>query len=162
MMMQHFLAKLRRNSDGGALVEMVFALPIMFILIVGIVVIGKAIHVHQSLTDGNRAAVRYLTRVVDPCLALEQQRAFGLLITRSTDWSKTPLFEDWPATYADFTADTDFTTTLTGCTGGALAGDVLTLRTRYQIGDSFGILWIIGQEGGFFVEALHQQRHTGV
>jgi len=162
MMMQHLLAKLRRNSDGGALVEMVFALPILFILIVGIVVIGKAIHVHQSLTDGNRAAVRYLTRVVDPCLALEQQRAFGLLITRSSDWSKTPLFDDWPKTYAEFTADGDFTITLSGCTGGALVGSVLTLRTRYRIEDSLGILWIVGKEGGFFVEALHQERHTGV
>ena len=161
-MKQHFNKSLRRNTGGNVMVEMVFALPMLFVLIVGILEVGKAIHRHQTITDGTRAAVRYLTRVVDPCLALEQQRAFGLLITRSTDWSKTPLFPDWPTSYVEFTGDADFTTTLTGCVGGALVGDVLTLRTRYRIADSSGILDIIGHEGGFFVETVHQERHMGV
>jgi hypothetical protein len=156
------IAKLHRNSSGNVIVEMVFALPMLFVLIVGIVEVGQAIHRHQTITDGTRAAVRYLTRVPDPCLALEQQRAFGLLVTRSTDWSKTPLFPDWPATYAAFTSDTKFTTTLTGCTEGALLGDVLTLRTRYRIADSSGVLDIIGHKDGFFIETLHQERHIGL
>ncbi len=144
------------------MVEMVFAVPMLLIFAVGVIEIGRAIHMHQALTDGTRAAVRYLTRVPDPCIAQEQSRAFGLLVTRSTDWSEAPQFPDWPANEAEMQADTDFVPTITGCVGGALAGEQLTLHVRYRLGDTFGVLHIIGMEDGVFMEAIHQERHMGV
>lgn len=156
------LRRLARDEAGGPLVEMVMATPLILLLIVGITEIGQAIHYHQVLSDGTRAGVRYLTRVADPCADGEQERALSLLVTRSMNWSNPPVFDEWPDDKAGVDGDARFDITFTGCTGGALDGEILTMDARYRFTDDSGVLRFIGLEGGFWIGGRHQERHIGL
>ena len=71
------LARLWKDRRGSAMVEFAFALPILAIIVVGVLEIGRAIHYHQALTEGVRAGVRYLTRVGEPCRTQPRTRRSG-------------------------------------------------------------------------------------
>jgi hypothetical protein len=116
-------------------------------------------HYYHAVTDGSRAAARYLSRVENPCDSDELDRAAGLAATRSTDWSKPPLFADWPTDAAGM--GTTFQTTVSECSGGALDGETITYVTSYQYNDAFGILGWFGMTPGFWLNGVHQEVHIG-
>src|SRR5262245_53310515 len=124
MMMKMNLRRLRDDCSGSALVEFVFAIPILLIFLAGIVELGSMMWYYHAVTDASRAAGRYLSRVENPCDPAELDRASGLAATRSTDWSRAPLFADWPASAGDM-GDT-FQTTVPECSAGALTGETIT------------------------------------
>lgn len=157
------LKQLFRDESGGPLVEMVMVTPLLLMILVGIISIGQAIHYHQALSDGARAGVRYLTRVSDPCAQIEQDRAIGLLVTRSLDWANDPIFDEWPSDSGGVAADSKFDISISGCDeSGALTGGLITMDARYQLSDTTGVLRFIGLEGGFWVGGRHQQSHIGL
>jgi Flp pilus assembly protein TadG len=148
-----------RDTSGAALVEFVFAIPILLIVFAGIVELGTMMHYYHALTDGSRAAARYLSRVENPCDAAELTRAAGLAATRTSDWSGAPLFYDWPATAGE--AGATFQTSVPECAGGALDGETITFVTSYQYNDAFGALVFLGYASGFWLNGVHQESHIG-
>lgn len=161
--MLRFIERLIKDDSGGPLVEMVMVTPLLLTVLVGITEMGQAIHYHQALSDGARAGVRYLTRVSDPCLEAEQQRAVSLLVTRSMNWSNAPIFDEWPGDFAGVSADPKFNIAFSGCDeSGVLTGEVITMDARYQLSDSTGVLRYIGLEGGFWIGGRHQERYIGL
>jgi Flp pilus assembly protein TadG len=156
--------RLWEDRRGSALVEFAFALPILAVIVVGVLEVGRAIHYHQALTEGVRAGARYLTRVADPCSGGAKQAAVGLLVTRSSDWSNPPLFYDWPADYGSSTSDPDFQVDISGCDSvtGELAGSTVTMTAQFTFSDSLGVLNWIGHAGGIAMQAGHQERWIGL
>lgn len=148
-----------RASGGNAAVEYAFALPIFITFILGIIEFGQGLHMYHSLTDGSRAAVRYLSRVPDPCLAAEQSAASGLLVTRSMTWSNPPLFAGWPVAAGDLGGD--FQVQYVGCTAGAMDGETLTSDVTYQFAGVTGLLPMIGLNNGLAIRVFHQERYIG-
>ena len=151
--------RLRDDCSGAALVEFVFAIPILLIFFAGIVELGSMMWYYQALTDGSRAAVRYLSRVENPCDAGELDRAASLSATRTTNWSSPPLFGDWPASAAD--AGTTFQISVPECSAGTLTGETITFVTSYQYNDIFGALAFLGYAPGFWLNGVHQEAHIG-
>ena len=157
------LRKLCRDQEGGPLVEMVLGLPLILILVVGVTQFGQAIHRHQVLTDGTRAAGRYLSRVSDPCADAEQARAAGLVVTRTIDWSEDPAFVDWPESKDEMDSDGNFDIVVEGCDEtGILTGDAFGVRARNLFADDLGVLRFVNHQGGFWLEAFHVERHIGL
>ena len=148
-----------RDTAGAALVEFVFAIPILLTFFAGIVELGTMMHYYHALTDGSRAAARYLSRVENPCDAAELARATGLAATRTTDWSGAPSFYDWPTSAGE--VGTIFQTTVPECSGGALDGETITFVTSYQYNDAFGALAFLGYASGFWLNGVHQESHIG-
>jgi Flp pilus assembly protein TadG len=148
-----------RNTSGAALVEFVFAIPILLIVFAGIVELATMMHYYHALTDASRAAARYLSRVENPCDEAELARATGLAATRTTDWSGTPSFADWPATAGE--VGTTFQVSVPECTGGVLDGETITFVTSYQYKDAFGALVFLGYASGFWLNGVHQESHIG-
>ncbi|MBL9098496.1 MAG: pilus assembly protein [Alphaproteobacteria bacterium] len=147
------------DRSGAAMVEFIFAVPILLILFAGIVELGTMMHYYHAVTDGSRAAARYLSRVEDPCDQAELDRAAGLAATRSTDWSGDPLFHDWPTSAAGL--GSGFQVTVQECAGGALSGETITFVTSYQYNDAFGALFLFGYTDGFWLNGVHQEVHIG-
>lgn len=145
------------DQRGSSIVEFALVLPILSIIVVGIVDIGRAIHYHQALTEGVRAGARYLTRVADPCSSAAMEGAVGLLVTRSIDWSNPPLFPDWPSSYAAANASTTFQATRVGCAGNpsALSGTTITMEVRYDYASTIG--WF-----DYTLRAGHEERYIGL
>lgn len=159
MMKRYNPRRLRDDSSGAALVEFVFAIPILLIFVAGIVELGSMMWCYHAVTDGSRAAARYLSRVENPCDAAELSRATGLAATRSLDWSRPPLFSDWPSSAGE--VGPTFQTTVPECSGGALTGDTITFVTSYQYNDAIGGLAFIGYASGFWLNGVHQEVHIG-
>jgi Flp pilus assembly protein TadG len=141
------------------MVEFIFAIPILLILFAGIVEVGTMMHYYHAVTDGSRAAARYLSRVEDPCDQGELDRAAGLAATRSSDWSGAPLFADWPSSAAG--VGTNFQIAVQECSGGALSGETITFVTSYQYDDAFGALFFLGYAEGLWLNGVHQEVHIG-
>ena len=152
------------DRRGSAIVEFVFAFPVLVLIMVGVLEIGRAIHYHQALTEGVRAGVRYMTRVADPCSNASKQAAVGLLVTRSVNWSNPPLFADWPASYASSTTDPDFQVQFTDCNAGPgqLVGPVVSMTADFTFSDSLGVLHWIGHEGGIPMVSGHEEVWIGL
>jgi len=148
-----------RDAHGGALVEFVIAIPILFIIVAGIIELGTMMHYYHAVTDASRAAARYLSRVEDPCDADEIDRATSLAATRTTDWTGTPSFADWPATASD--VGPIFQVTVPECSGGTLSAGAITFVTSYRYYDAFGALAFIGYGSGFWLNGIHQESHIG-
>lgn len=148
-----------RSDSGAALVEFVFAIPILLVIVAGIIELGTMMHYYHALSDGSRAAARYLSRVDNPCDAAELDRAAGLAATRSSDWSGAPLFADWPSSAAG--VGTTFQISVPECSGGTLSGETITFVTSYQYNDAFGALAFIGYASGFWLTGVHQESHLG-
>ena len=157
-------ARLWKDSRGSALVEFAYALPILAIIVVGILEIGRANHYHQALTEGVRAGVRYLTRVGDPCATSSKQGAVGLIVTRSIDWTSPPLFGDWPDSYAAATSDPNFQVEFADCDAntGELTGMNVSMTAEFMYSDSLGVLDWIGHEGGIPMQAVHEEVWIGL
>jgi Flp pilus assembly protein TadG len=149
---------------GSAMVEFALAFPILAIILVGVLEIGRAIHYHQALTEGVRAGVRYLTRVGDPCSAASKQAAVGLLMTRSIGWSNPPLFADWPASYASSTTDPDFQVQFADCNAGTgqLVGPVVSMTAEFTFSDSLGVLGRVGHKNGIPMVSSHEEVWIGL
>ncbi|MCI0429147.1 MAG: pilus assembly protein [Rhodospirillales bacterium] len=156
--------KLWNDRRGSALVEFAYALPILFIIVVGILEVGRAIHYHQALTEGVRAGVRYLTRVGDPCSSGSRQGAVGLVVTRSIGWNNPPLFADWPEDYASSTSDPEFQVEFADCDPGTgqLTGPTVSMTAEFTYSDSLGVLDWIGHEGGMPMQAGHEEVWIGL
>jgi len=151
------------DRRGSAMVEFAFAFPILAVILVGVLEIGRAIHYHQALTEGVRAGVRYLTRVADPCSSASKQAAVGLLVTRSINWSNPPLFANWPASYALSTTDPDFRVQFTDCNaGGQLVGPVVSMTADFTYSDSLGVLQWIGHGDGIPMVSDHEEVWIGL
>lgn len=148
-----------RDTKGAALVEFVIAIPILLIIVAGVIELGSMMHYYHAVTDASRAAARYLSRVEDPCDAGELDRATSLAATRTTDWSGSPSFADWPASAAD--VGPTFQISVPECSGGALTGDKITFVTSYQYNDAIGALAFIGYASGFWLNGVHQEIHIG-
>ena len=151
--------RLIEDRSGAAMVEFMFAIPILLIIFAGIVELGSIMHYYQALSDGSRAAARYLSRVEDPCDPAELDHAASLAATRSSDWSAPPALRDWPSSSAGVGAT--FQISVPECSGGALSGDVITFITSYQYRDAFGALALFGDAEGFWLTGLHQEVHLG-
>jgi hypothetical protein len=160
-------------------VEFLFGVLFVVILMIGFLEMGRAIHYYQVLTDGARSGGRYLTRVENPCDAAAVEEALGLVVTRSADWSRPPIFTDWPVQanfpeslaagdygYAFHFDDADhFAVEVQGCTGGAVAeenwdGKVI-LIVGYQYRDYLGFLAFLGLQEGFWITGRHEEQHIG-
>jgi len=152
------------DRRGSAMVEFALAFPILAVILVGVLEVGRAIHYHQALTEGVRAGVRYLTRVADPCSAASEQAAVGLLVTRSIDWSNSPLFGDWPATYASSTTAPDCHVQFANCNAGTgqLVGPLVSMTADFTFSDSLGVLQWIGDENGIPLESDHEEVWIGL
>ena len=159
---------------GVAAVELAFAVPVLVILLVAVINLGRAIQYHEALADGSRAALRYLTRVEDPCNGQALDAAVSLAVTRSLGWSTgSPQFADWPTadtwpmignnpiSGTPFTRGTgDFEMRLVGCTEEG-PDPTMTLEIRHRYTDIFGLLDQIGHGGGFWISGRHQERFVG-
>ena len=158
------LARLWKDRRGSAMVEFAFALPILAVIVVGVLEIGRAIHYHQALTEGVRAGVRYLTRVGDPCSSGSKQGAVGLVVTRSIGWNNPPLFADWPADYASSTSDPEFQVEFADCDVGTgqLTGPVISMTAEFTYSDSLGVLDWIGHDDGIPMLAGHEEVWIGL
>ena len=102
--------------------------------------------------------------------------AVGLAVTRSSDWSRPPIFGDFPDE-ADFPADVssyDFNfgsdhphveVEMEGCDGGAMADEnwdeKVILKVKYRYQDYLGLLVFLGLEEGFWIVGRHEERHIG-
>jgi TadE-like protein len=164
MMAPTFVKRLIADRRGSALVEFAFAMPVMMIIFLGVTEIGRAIQYHEAITDGSRAAVRYLTRLPDPCSDAAMNDAVSLVVTRTLGWSGPPLFPDWPSSYAAAKSSTRFTATRDGCDPGTgkLTGSTLTLTVQYTFGDYVGWMSWVGHPGGILMTAVHQERYIGI
>lgn len=149
----------QKDESGAALVELVLAIPIFIFIIVGMVEVGRMVYFHHALTDGSRAAARYLSRVEDPCAPNEISRAAGLVVTRSSDWSYPPFFNDWPDSFG--AVGDNFQINVPECVGGALGGEALTVVSSYRLTSATGLIAIIGVFGPAWIVGLHQERHIG-
>ncbi len=160
---------------GVAAVELGFAVPVLVILLVAVINLGRAVQYHEALVDGSRAALRYLTRLENPCNGQALDAATSLAVTRSLGWNTgTPQFTDWPTADtwptigdnpiagAPYTRGTgDFEVRLAGCAEEG-PNDTLTLEIRHRYTDIFGLLDEIGHGGGFWISGRHQERFIGV
>ncbi len=175
-------SKLRRlvaDRRGSSSVEFLFGVLFVVILMIGFLEMGRAIHYYQVLSDGARSGGRYLSRVENPCDEAAIQEALGLVITRSVDWSRPPIFGDWPE-QADFPASLTggtygyefyfdgmehFAVEVQGCTGGALSEDnwdgKVILMVGYQYRDYLGFLAFLGLQEGFWITGRHEEQHIG-
>jgi Flp pilus assembly protein TadG len=158
------LARLWKDRRGSAMVEFAFALPILAIIVVGVLEIGRAIHYHQALTEGVRAGVRYLTRVGEPCQNSAKDAAVGLIVTRSIGWDNPPLFADWPADEASWASDPTFQVEFADCDAntGELNGATVSMTAEFTYSDSLGVLGWIGHEGGIPMVAGHEEVWIGL
>jgi hypothetical protein len=175
-------SKLRRlvaDRRGSSSVEFLFGVLFVVILMIGFLEMGRAIHYYQALSDGARSGGRYLTRVENPCDEAAVEEALGLVVTRSSDWSRPPIFGDWPVqdnfpetlTGGDYGYkfqfdDADhFEVEVQGCTGGAMSeenwdGKVI-LIVSYQYRDYLGFLAFLGLQNGFPISSRHEEQHIG-
>src|SRR5262245_27709926 len=152
------------DRRGSAMVEFALAFPVLAVILVGVLEVGRAIHYHQALTEGVRAGVRYLTRVADPCSAASKQAAVGLLVTRSVNWSNPPLFGDWPATYASSTTGPDFHVQFANRNAGTgqLVGPLVSMSADFTFADSLGVLQWIGDGNGIPLQSDHEEVWIGL
>jgi hypothetical protein len=174
-MKQSVLRRLAADRRGSSSVEFLFGVLFVAILLIGFLEMGRAIHYYQALTDGARSGGRYLTRVENPCDEAAIEEALGLVITRSADWSRPPIFTDWPqqADFPDSLGDYDFSfdgvdhfeVEMQGCDSGTMAGDnwdgKVILMVKYQYRDYLGLLAFLGLEEGFLIVGRHEERHIG-
>jgi Flp pilus assembly protein TadG len=68
----------RGHSSGQALVEFALVLPILMVLLMGIIELGRAWHMRQVLTDAAREGAR-LAVVADPVLATSAATKLAVL-----------------------------------------------------------------------------------
>ncbi len=171
-------SKLRRmvaDRRGSSSVEFVFGVLFVVILMIGFLEMGRAIHYYQVLSDGARSGGRYLTRVENPCDEAAIQEALGLVITRTIDWSRPPIFGDWPELAAfpaglgdynfSFVGADHFEVEMQGCDSGAMAvdnwGGKVILMVKYQYRDYLGLLAFLGLQEGFWIVGRHEEQHIG-
>jgi len=157
------LGRLWADRRGNNAVEFVWALPILVFIVIGVYDIGRAIHYHQGMTEGVRAGVRYLTRLADPCSPAAMEAAVGLVVTRSIDWSGSPLFPDWPKDYAAASSSSTFQVTRTGCDAntGALTGATVELEAQYDY-DMMNMVFTDMSMLDVTLHARHQEVHIGL
>jgi Flp pilus assembly protein TadG len=153
------ICNLIKDTRGAALVEFVFAAPMLFLFLAGMLELGHFMWYYQAVSDGSRAAARYLSRVESPCDLDELDRAAALAATRTSDWSGTPLFADWPAAAGDL--GTNFQISVSQCSAGALSGELITFVVSYQYNDPIGLLSFFGESGGFWLNGVHEEVHIG-
>jgi hypothetical protein len=167
------------DRRGSSSVEFLFGVLFVAILMIGFLEMGRAIHYYQALSDGARSGGRYLTRVENPCDPAAVEEALGLVVTRSADWSRPPIFSDWPV-QANFPAslaggtygyefyfdDADhFAVEVQGCIDGAMSEDnfdeKVILMVGYRYRDYLGLLAFLGLQDGFWIVGRHEEQHIG-
>jgi hypothetical protein len=153
------------DRRGGAVVEFAFGFALLAIMAGGIIDLGRAVLVHHALTDGARAAARYLARVADPCSAEARAAALNLLVTRRLDGSDPPVFADWPEP-SRWTGGSGHRFIVGGCGGGppARPGEPrnVTVSVRVPYEGVVGMLGLFGFEDGLVVGATHDERRIGL
>jgi hypothetical protein len=175
-------SKLRRmvaDRRGSSSVEFLLGVLMVVALMVGFLEMGRAIHYYQALSDGARAGGRYLTRVENPCDVAAVEEALGLVITRSADWSRPPIFGDWPVqdnvpgSFTDgaygykfiFDDAEHFRAEVQGCSGGAVKEDnwdgKVILIVGYEYQDYLGLLNFLSLQDGFWITGRHEEQHIG-
>lgn len=170
------LKQLATDRRGSSSVEFLFGVLFVAVLLIGFLEMGRAIHYYQVLSDGARSGGRYLTRVANPCTQPEVKAAVGLAVTRSADWSRPPIFGDWPGESSfpasltnysfAFAGDPDFEIKVEGCDSGAIASNnwdqKVILFVRYKYRDYLGLLAFLGLQEGFWIVGRHEERHIGL
>lgn len=72
------IARVRRQESGAVLVEFVVILPLVLILLLGVIEIGRGLFYHHYITNGVRDGLRYLSRA--PLTAAEIDRAKAIVV----------------------------------------------------------------------------------
>jgi Flp pilus assembly pilin Flp len=178
-MKRPLLRRFVTDRRGSSSVEFLLGVLFVAILMIGFLEMGRAIHYYQTLSDGARSGGRYLTREENPCDEAAIQAALGLAITRSSDWSRPPIFTDWPvqASFPDtlgsnaygyeftFNGAEHFAVELQGCSEGVMAEENLDgkiiLIVKYQYQDYIGLLAFLGLQDGFWIVGRHEEQHIG-
>lgn len=153
--MRLLLSRLKRDERGSPMVELVFALPIFLILVVGGVELGKIIYTYHVLSDGTRAAARYLARIPNPC---DASTAASFVSTRTRDWSGTPQMTGWPANNGQVGIASGFVVTVTGAgCGTSLATDPLTVTAQAEYQSATGLMDLVQLQEGIWLSGRNQQ-----
>lgn len=148
---------LLRANRGNAAVEFGLIAPLLLVLFLGIVEVGRVLHHHHVIVKGMRDAGRYLSRVVDPNDATSQTVARNLAMRASIDASAPLLLGYW----TDPTSVDIVIATFDNSTGklrGEATIPLVTVTANVPYGGSIFPGWLFS---GVTLTASHQERHIG-
>jgi Flp pilus assembly protein TadG len=101
--MSGWLNSASRDERGSIVVEFAFALPLLLLLLVGIVEIGRAYYQADAVEKGLRAAASYLARNDLPWTASDVMVARNIARTGTLDGSGPVLASGWSDAAASLT-----------------------------------------------------------
>ncbi len=148
---------LLRANQGNAAIEFGLFAPLLLVLFLGIVEVGRVLQHHHVIVKGMRDAGRYLSRVDDPNDATSQTVARNLAMRASIDGSAPLLLYYWnDPTSVDVNVAT-FDNSAGKLRGGATI-PLVTVTANVSYGGSIFPGWLFS---ALTLTASHQERHIG-
>lgn len=161
--MTRLFRQFRDCTSGSALLETTIIFPLVLILMVGTIEMGRAVHVYHTADKSMRSAVRYLARVSEPATcdgSWGQENAKNLAVFGTTDPpdGAYPLIAGWddlaePVTFSFPQRDPE-------CSE-PFPDDPLVLRIAADIPMTVQLLEAIGLPSTVTIRVRHEERHIG-
>lgn len=159
--MMRLLRQLRECTSGTAMLETAIVFPLVAILMLGTIEIGRAVHVYHTADKSMRSAARYLARVPEQATcdgAWGQTNAKNLAVYGTIDpgADPVPLIPGWEP--ADVTIN--FKHRDPECAPPPL-DDPFVLVLDTQVPVAVQMLVALGMSGTINIEVSHEERHIG-
>jgi hypothetical protein len=155
-----FILRLRDCTSGSALLEATIVFPVVLVLMVGVIDMGRAVQDYHTADKSMRSAARYLARVPAPATCDDGwgwERAQNLAMYGTTNPDEEggeivarPLILGW----------TD-KNTLTLERDPACPGEPTTVAISADVPIPTPFITAIGMSGTVNVRVRHEERHVG-
>jgi hypothetical protein len=163
-MLRRTAKRFSRSEGGAAAVEIAIVLPLLLLLGLGVVELGRTIWQYQIVTKGVRDGVRYLTRVPVTCAGVGPGGTFSdadleaakNLVKSGTKTASTPILPKYASADFEITVDCRDAAAL-GLNGGAYM-PVVRMTVEFPFEERFADL--LGLSDLTF-NITHEQVHVG-